>query len=181
MHASIAALLTFAGLAAATAHDISLTVKVGPGSELEGYQLVAAPEYPEFVAPDQIGDNRVDWYLARAQIGIYATDYYDYILIGVNGTDHELTLGGNGTSPGPIVYTPWYGAVTYNLLNAWTAGDAYEGYPFTYSSYLDGYGHPEAVACSNSDGRFQLSVYPPGPLPDNCVNTSLVWSPFSTT
>ena len=46
---------------------------------------------------------------------------------------------------------------------------------FLPSAYVDSYsGTP--FACANSDGRYQLSAYPAGQRPENCVEIQLEWS-----
>ncbi|KAI1174936.1 hypothetical protein F4777DRAFT_354990 [Nemania sp. FL0916] len=174
MHAVPVALLSFTALAAASVTELPLEIKVAAGSNLEGYQLVGAPDFPEYVPLDQIGNKTTHWYLAHFNIG-FGAGGWDYLLININGTTKELNLGGDRTNPGPLEYIPSTGSPSDELNNRWSASEPLQGYQFAYANYV-GTGQAHAFACANTDGRYLLNVYPPGTQPENCVEVDMVWN-----
>ncbi|KAI0438503.1 hypothetical protein F4803DRAFT_92314 [Xylaria telfairii] len=176
--AATAALLSFTAHAATSIPQQYIEVKVTGPSNLEGYQLVAATDFPEFVPADKIGNKPADWYLTH--LTLYPGVEFYFIDIVVEGTKRGLTLSGDKNTPGPLGWMPSSSYYGDNTLNYWQPYDPALGSPFDYTSSLQSVGRLSSFACTNSAGRYQLSAYPSGQQPVNCVEVELKWntSPF---
>ncbi|KAI0879541.1 hypothetical protein GGS24DRAFT_495555 [Hypoxylon argillaceum] len=171
-----------AALLASTAHAVSkipqqyIDITVAPGNDLAGYLLIASPDFPELVPANRTGGQPADWYLNYAAIYI-GVEYY-WITIGVNGINAGLTLSDKNT-PGPLQYMPASYALVDNALDYWQPYEA--GFPgkdsaFDYTSTLQSGAGLSTFGCKNSAGRYQLSAYPSGQGPANCVQVGFKWS-----
>ncbi|KAI1271256.1 hypothetical protein F5Y07DRAFT_404566 [Xylaria sp. FL0933] len=170
MRASTIASLSFAAFAAANPsngppnEDITLTV--GAGSSLEGYQLVGfvngASAFPAFVTAAEAAES------PSSTFSLFYVDYGHFGWYSLNVDVDGATYGFDvkpeaGTFEGPMILisSEEYGT------NIWSPTNASPAFPWTGDS------RDFPFACTNDDGHIQLAIYTPGTQPKNCEQIQL--------
>ncbi|KAI0427059.1 hypothetical protein F5Y09DRAFT_317247 [Xylaria sp. FL1042] len=170
MRASAIALFSFAAIAASNPsngppnEDITLTV--GAGSSLEGYQLVGfvndTAAFPEFVTAAEAAESQSStFYLFYNDYGHFG--WYS-LNIDVSGTTYGLDIKPEaGDYEGPVIFisSDEYGT------NIWGPTNASPAFPWTGDST------DFPFACTNDDGHIQLAIYKPGNEPGDCEQVQL--------
>ncbi|KAJ8129418.1 hypothetical protein O1611_g4213 [Lasiodiplodia mahajangana] len=166
MRASIPALFSLAAVAAANPSygppDENVTITVGAGSSLDGYQLVGFVEngagFPEFVTAADAAEASSVFYLFYKNYG-----HFGWYTINIDiGNATYATAIKDEAFQGPIVFID---PETYGT-SIWSAETA--------TSALTWTGDPSdfPYACTN-DGHIQLAIYTPGTQPANCEQITL--------
>ncbi|KAJ8106797.1 hypothetical protein ONZ43_g6939 [Nemania bipapillata] len=165
--------LSFAALAAANPSygppNENITLTVGAGSSLEGYQLVGfangTSPFPAFVPAAEAAVSASTFYLFYMDYGLFG--WYSLNInfrVDVGSAKYGLDVQSpNGDYTGLMVFIP---STTYGT-NIWGPEKTSPAFPWT--------GNPTdfPFACSDSDGNLQLAIYTPGKQPKNCEQVQL--------
>ncbi|KAI1824318.1 hypothetical protein F4861DRAFT_507005 [Xylaria intraflava] len=168
MRASIAALSSFVALAAANLPgeppNENVTITVGSGSSLSGYQLVAnGVKYPELVPAAQASGFPNTWYLFWTDLGHIA--YYS-LSINITGTKWELAQSPvDSNFQGPWVLAP---PNQYGIPN-----DIWDAENDSPDLKWDGDTSQDVFGCTNDAKDIQIAVYSPGKEPKGCEKIQL--------
>ncbi|KAI0905959.1 hypothetical protein F4823DRAFT_609077 [Ustulina deusta] len=167
MRASTSAFLSLAAFAAANPSygppDEDITLKVGAGSSLEGYQLVGFVDntaaFPAFVTAAEAAESPSTWHLFYQNFGHFG--YYSLNIV-VDGATYGLSLP-DPDFVGPVTFidSKAYGT------NIWGPENDSPVFPWS-GDYRD-----FTFACSNDDGHIQLGIYTLGKEPNNCEQVRL--------
>ncbi|KAI8631014.1 hypothetical protein F5Y19DRAFT_427331 [Xylariaceae sp. FL1651] len=169
MRASASALLTFAAVAAANPSNgppnEDITLKVGAGSSLEGYQLVGFIDngagFPAFVTAAEAAESSSTFHLFYEDYGHFG--WYS-LNIDIDGATYGLDVEApGGTYEGPMIFID---SATYGT-NIWDAKNDSPAFTWVGDS------RDSTFACTNDDGHIQLGIYTPGKEPSNCEQVQL--------
>ncbi|KAI1152599.1 hypothetical protein F4825DRAFT_418463 [Nemania diffusa] len=169
MRASTSALVSFAAFAAANPSNgppnENITLTVGAGSSLEGYQLVgfvdSTAAFPEFVTAADAAVSPSTFYLFYEDYGHFG--WYS-LNIDIGSATYGLDIqASDGLYEGPVIFID---SKTYGT-NIWGPTNASPVFPWTGDS------SDFPFACSNDDGHIQLGIYTPGKEPENCEQVQL--------
>ncbi|KAI0118726.1 hypothetical protein GGR51DRAFT_130654 [Nemania sp. FL0031] len=166
MHASILALFSLAAIAAANPSygppNENVTITIGAGSSLDGYQLVGYVDngagFPEFVTPADAAEDASIFYLFYEDYG-----HFGWYTMNIDiGDATYATAIKDGAFEGPIVFID---PATYGT-SIWSATTATSALTWTGDTRDFPY------ACT-ADGHIQLAIYTPGTEPTDCEQITL--------
>ncbi|KAF2969672.1 hypothetical protein GQX73_g3873 [Xylaria multiplex] len=169
MRASTSALLSLAAFAAANPlygpPNEDITLKVGAGSSLEGYQLVRfannGAAFPAFVTAAEAAESPSTFYLFYQNYGHFG--FYS-LNIDINGATYGFSVEGPPEiAQGRVVLID---SKTYGP-NIWRPENDSPVFPWSGDS------RDFTFACRNDDGHIQLGIYTPGKQPSSCEQVVL--------
>ncbi|KAI0442888.1 hypothetical protein F4803DRAFT_341387 [Xylaria telfairii] len=170
MRASAAsAILSLAAVAVANPSygppNEDITLKIGAGSSLAGYQLVGfvdgASAFPEFVTATEAAEQASTFHLFYSDYGHFG--WYS-LNIDVDGSKYGLDI----EAPANVYEgtVKLIDAKTYGT-NIWSARN--DSPAFTWF----GDSRDFTFACPSNDGHIRLGIYTPGKQPTNCEQVEL--------
>ncbi|KAI0531638.1 hypothetical protein GGR58DRAFT_508293 [Xylaria digitata] len=168
MRVSTSALLSLAAFATANPSygppNEDITLKVGAGSSLEGYQLVGfandGAAFPAFVTADEAAESPSIFYLFYQNYGHFG--FYS-LNIDIDGATYGFSVEGPPEiAQGRVVLID---PETY-CPNIWGPENDFPVFPWSDSRDF-------TFACTNDNGHIQLGIYTPGKQPSNCEQVVL--------
>ncbi|KAJ3571435.1 hypothetical protein NPX13_g5382 [Xylaria arbuscula] len=171
MRVSTSTLMSFVAFAAANPSDGppdgAITLNVGAGSSLEGYQVVGFASdgtgFPELVPAAEANESLSTWQLKYWNFGHFG---WYAITSAIDGTTYQLDIEHTDD--------PYTGSFVFNPQTDYYSSDDIWS-PKTASPDFPWFGNPEnfAFGCTRDDGHIQLGIYSPNAPPKNCEQVKL--------